>query len=295
MSLLDLHMHSYFSDDGEYSPITLVQMCAQTGVKVMAIADHNSVRAIDEAKEEAQKLGLRYIPAAEFDCSHNGLNLHVLGYGIDYTNPIFETIEENIIHQELKNSELKLKLTNDLGFNVTKEQLNKHSKNGVYTGEMFAEVLLNDPQYNEHELLKPYRIGGSRDANPYVNFYWDYYAQGKVCYTEVKFLTLKEMINIIHKNKGVAVLAHPGNNLKANFDLIDDMFELGLDGVETFSSYHSDQTNQFFYQKAIVHHKLVTCGSDFHGKTKPSIKIGQTGCTVDENTLISELEKKHLI
>lgn len=295
MSLLDLHMHSYFSDDGEYSPITLVQMCAQTGIKVMAIADHNSVRAIDEAKEEAQKLGLRYIPAAEFDCSHNGLNLHVLGYGIDYTNPIFETIEENIIHQELKNSELKLKLTNDLGFNVTKEQLNKHSKNGVYTGEMFAEVLLNDPQYNEHELLKPYRIGGSRDANPYVNFYWDYYAQGKVCYTEVKFLTLKEMINIIHKNKGVAVLAHPGNNLKANFDLIDDMFELGLDGVETFSSYHSDQTNQFFYQKAIVHHKLVTCGSDFHGKTKPSIKIGQTGCTVDENTLISELEKKHLI
>lgn len=295
MAQLDLHMHSYFSDDGEYSPTQLVEMCAQAGVKVMAIADHNSVKAIDEAKREALKHGLIYISAAEFDCTYKGLNLHVLGYGIDYVQAIFEELEENIIHQELKNSELKIQLTNSLGFEVSKEQLDEHSKNGVYTGEMFAEVLLNDPQYNEHELLKPYRLGGSRDANPYVNFYWDYYAQGKVCYTEIKFPTLEEMIKIIHENKGFAVLAHPGNNLKGNFNLIDEMFELGLDGVEAFSSYHTDEINQFFYQKAIDFNKFVTCGSDFHGKTKPSIKIGQTGCTVDENTLISELEKKHLI
>lgn len=35
---------------------------------------------------------------------------------------------------------------------------------------MFGEVLLNDQRYNENSLLKPYRSGGERSDNPYVNF-----------------------------------------------------------------------------------------------------------------------------
>jgi len=292
---IDLHMHTHYSDDGEYTPTQIVQMCYEKGVKIMAISDHNSVKAIGEAQREAEKLGLLYIPAAEFDCHFNGLNLHVLGYGFDYKQPIFYEIEENILTQELANSDLKLKLTNALGFEISKEQLDKVSKNGVYTGECFAEVLLSDPQYDHHEILKPYRKGGNRDSNPYVNFYWDFYAQGKPCYTEIKVPTLDEITKIIHDMKGVAVLAHPGNNLKGQFYIIDQMFQTGIDGVEAFSSYHNDETNQYFYNKAIRFDKLITCGSDFHGKTKPSIQLNQTGCLIDQNIIAKQLFEYHLI
>lgn len=47
--LMDLHMHSYYSDDGEFSPEELVRQCAMSGIRVMSIADHNSVRANDAA------------------------------------------------------------------------------------------------------------------------------------------------------------------------------------------------------------------------------------------------------
>ena len=191
----------------------------------------------------------------------------ILGYG-----------GEDILKQELNCSLKKLELTNQLGFDLKKEQLDALSSNGVYTGEMFGEALLKDERYVDHELLKPYRSGGSRSDNPYVNFYWDYYAQGKPCYTEVIFPSLEKTIQLINDHGGVAVLAHPGNNLKGKFDIFNEMVEKGLQGVECFSSYHSLETNDYFYQKAKELDLLYTCGSDFHGKTKPAIHLGENGC-----------------
>lgn len=277
-SYIDLHMHSLYSDDGEFTPSQLVEMCHEAGVKIMAIADHNWVKAIYEAKKKAEELKIKYIPAIEIDCTYKGINLHVLGYGIDYTNPAFNQLGEDILKQELNCSLKKLELTNQLGFDLKKEQLDALSSNGVYTGEMFGEALLKDERYVDHELLKPYRSGGSRSDNPYVNFYWDYYAQGKHCYTEVIFPSLEKIIQLINDHGGVAVLAHPGNNLKGKFDIFDEMVEKGLQGVECFSSYHSLETNDYFYQKVKELDLLYTCGSDFHGKTKSAVHLGENGC-----------------
>ena len=292
-SYIDLHMHSMYSDDGEYTPTQLVDMCHEADVKIMAIADHNWVKANEEAKKHADELGMTYIPAIEIDCTYKGVNLHVLGYGID-NQEVFNQLGEDIEKQEIACSMKKLELTNALGFDLKKEQLDALSTNGVYTGEMFGEALLNDLRYEDHELLKPYRQGGERSDNPYVNFYWDYYAQGKPCYTEIHFPTLEETIQLIHQHGGVALLAHPGNNLKGQFELFDEMVALGLDGVECFSSYHTTETNEYFYNKAKELNVLYTCGSDFHGKTKPSIHLGENGC-LNPQEIEDCLKAHHLI
>jgi predicted metal-dependent phosphoesterase TrpH len=282
-----------YSDDGEYTPTQLVDMCHEAGVKIMAIADHNWVKANEEAKKHADELGMTYIPAIEIDCTYKGVNLHVLGYGID-NQEVFNQLGEDIEKQEIACGMKKLELTNALGFDLKKEQLDALSTNGVYTGEMFGEALLNDSRYDDHELLKPYRQGGERSDNPYVNFYWDYYAQGKPCYTEIHFPTLEETIQLIHQHGGVALLAHPGNNLKGQFELFDEMVTLGLDGVECFSSYHTTETNEYFYNKAKELNVLYTCGSDFHGKTKPSIHLGENGC-LNPQEMEDCLKAHHLI
>ena len=58
-----------------------------------------------------------------------------------------------------------------------------------------------------------------------MNFYWDYYSQGKPCYVEIQYLSLQETIQIINEHGGIAVLAHPGNNLKGKFQLFDEIVE----------------------------------------------------------------------
>lgn len=291
-SYVDLHMHSKYSDDGEFTPTQLVDMCHEAGVKIMAIADHNWVKANDEAKARCEELGMTYIPAIEIDCTYAGLNFHVVGYGIndESLNELGESVEK----QEIACSANKLELTNALGFDLKKEQLDALSSNGVYTGEMFGEALLADERYVDYELLKPYREGGSRSDNPFVNFYWDFYAQGKPCYTEVKFPTVEETVKLINKHGGVAVLAHPGNNLKGRFELFDDMVKIGIQGVECYSSYHPVEVNEYFYNKAKELDILYTCGSDFHGKTKPAIVLGGNGCPTPEE-VEENLKKYNLI
>lgn len=292
---IDLHMHSKYSDDGEFTPTQLVEQCHEAGIRIMAIADHNSVKAIDEAKEAAVKLNIEYISAVEIDCTYKGINLHVLGYGIDYHDDDFIVLEENILNQELACSKEKVKLTNELGFEVDLTALDNLSDNGVYTGEMFGEVLLNDPRYLEHPLLNPYRNDGSRSDNPYVNFYWDFYAQGKPCYTRIIYPSLQETIALIKKHGGIVVLAHPGNNLKGQFEIFDEMVGIGIEGVEAFSNYHSFETVEYFYQTGKKHNILITCGSDYHGKTKPAIDLGECCCTIDEHDIEAQLREYKLI
>lgn len=291
---IDLHMHSYYSDDGEFSPKELVEKCKKCGIKVMAIADHNSVSANVQAQSLAKEYGITYIPAIEIDCTYKGVNLHVLGYGIDYENDAFKKIEEDIDKQNEHASLAMLMKTQALGFQITEKDMEELAANNlkkeIWTGEMFAEVLLHKEEYTSHAMLAPYRTGGSRSDNPFVNFYWDYYSQGKPCYVEIKYPSLEEIIEIIHKHHGFAVLAHPGINLKERADLLPSIVACGIDGIEAFSSYHTSLQTSYFFKQAKDLNLFVTGGSDYHGKTKPSIALGQYESLLSYDSLLMQLD-----
>ena len=69
MSTIDLHIHSSYSGDGEYTPLDIVARCAAHGITLAAIADHNSVRAVPEAMDAAAREGIRLLAAVELDCT----------------------------------------------------------------------------------------------------------------------------------------------------------------------------------------------------------------------------------
>jgi len=293
MNYIDLHMHSNVSYDGEFSPSEIVKKCFDSGIKIMAISDHNFVKAIEEEKEVCEKYGIIFIPAIEIDCRYKGLNFHVLGYGV--SDASFNKIGDDFYKANIVVNEKLVEMTEKLGFEIDRNKLDRLATNGLYFGEIFAELLLNDPKYYENEILKPYRNGGKRADNPYVNFYWDYYSLGKPCYAEVDEIDIKEAIKMIHKYNGKAVLAHPGINLKNNYELFDEIVKEGIDGVEVFSSYHDKKTCQYFLNKAKQHGLMITAGSDFHGKTKKSIKIGGTNCFINQKEIEEGLIKAKLI
>ena len=76
---LDLHLHSTASD-GTLSPSQLINKCAESGLKVVALTDHDTLDGIDEAIFQANKLGsIEVIPGIEISCSWNGAEIHILG------------------------------------------------------------------------------------------------------------------------------------------------------------------------------------------------------------------------
>ena len=292
MSYIDLHMHSNYSDDGEFSPQKIAELCLEKGVKYFAIADHNSTKGVAEAKEYCDDKDITIIPAIELDCTIDGVNLHLLGYNVDYKSDDFERIEENIIAQEQVASKERMRLVRELGINFEDSVIDGLSKNGVVNGEMIAEAAMLFDKNKENKLLNPYYEGGLRSDNPYVNFYWDYCSQGKPAYAEVKFISLQEAIKVVEDNGGVPVLAHLGNNVKENKDLLEKIIKAGVKGLEVYSSYHNEKQTAFYKDFAINNNLIMTCGSDFHGKTKPSISIGGISCEDNEEKIINELSKK---
>lgn len=272
-------MHSYYSLDGQYHVDELVAMAVEAGLDCISITDHNCVRANREAEEPCRQAGIRYVPGIEIDCSHKGRNFHVLGYFIDYDSEDFRKLEVHIVSQDRYVSGRILETVRNMGFDLNMEALLKLSEEmffrEIYPAEMIAEVLLNDSRYDDSEILKPYRKGGARGDNPNVNFYWDYFSQGQPGYTEVTYPPMRDIIAMIHGSGGLAVLAHPGQNLKEDREMVHDLIALGLDGLEVFSSYHSDEDIEYYYDAALSSDLLVTCGSDFHGRNKPQIEMGK--------------------
>lgn len=284
---MDLHMHSIKSDDGEYTPSMLMQLCKNAGLDVVAIADHNSVEGVAEAKMAAANLDLKLISAIEVDCTIDGVDLHVLGYGVNEFDQALVDLQTSLLQKEKNIAEEKLKLAHDLGLYLDVKKAFELSRNGSITGEIIAEVALMDER--NHDFMKEYLPGGSRGDSPYINFYWDYCSQGKPLYINIGYMSLGEAVNMIQNAGGTAVLAHPGNNTKENIALLDKIFAYDLIGIEAYSSYHTPEQVEFYRNYAEKHKLSISAGSDFHGKTKPNIHLGEMQCDYPAEIYLSNI------
>mgnify|MGYP002800014212 CR=1 FL=1 len=289
MSWIDLHMHSAFSNDGDFTPEELVGKCQAAGIRLMAVADHNSCKAVQGEMAEAKKRGISCISAIELDCCYENVDLHVLGYGIDVTDSRFAELEENLADEERASSAPRLQMMRERGLVIDEKKAYDLAHYGYVTGEVIAEVALADPRNDGHPMLKEYRPGGSRSDNPYVNFYWDWCAKGKEIYIPIHFISLREAISLIQSSGGTPVLAHPGNNVKEKDELLDEILKCGIEGIEVYSTYHSPEQIKYYRKKADDYHLAITCGSDFHGKTKPSIRLGTMDCGGEEDRIAEGL------
>jgi len=282
MSKIDLHSHSIYSCDGEYTPAQLIHFAKEAGLQYYAVSDHNTTKAVKETIALGAKENICVIPAVELDCMWNGYVFHVLGYGIDPDFPRFREIDEEIMRLEYNAARERVRLFNEAGIEIDEAEALAHAKDGCFvTGEIIAEILLNKPDAHEKPELLPYLPGGSRSDNPYVNFFWDFCDVGKPAYIEIPYISMSEAIDTIHRSGGVAVLAHPGNNLKKMMEALPDVLDEGFDGIEVYSTYHTPEQVEIFKAAAKERGLLITGGSDFHGKTKPSIHMGKFGLEED--------------
>lgn len=273
--MTDLHMHSRFSEDGEFTPSQLMELFHNAGAETVALTDHDTVAGVSEAKEAAERQGLNFITGIEIDCCLSGADFHILGYGIDITNDFFAYVEQNYARQFGDASDRMLAKLNAMGLYPKKQDLDRIAKDSYWKGgyyhECFGQALLENPDYADEPLLEPFRPGGKYAANPLFGFYLAYFSQGAPCYVKTEFPEVGEVIRGIHSAGGLAIVAHPANNIRDRHELLDELCDLGIDGFEAFSSYHTLEQNQYYFTEAKRRGLLVSVGSDFHGKVKPAI------------------------
>lgn len=293
MNHIDLHMHSMYSLDGEKKVEELLQIAKDSQIHTISIADHNSTKAYTDLKN-IENNEIQVIPAIEVDCTFHGKDFHILGYFIDPFHPVWEKIETRVSNMEKESGLKRLEIIqNKMGIKIDMDHLKQLRPNGVYEAESVCEVALSMPENDENPYLKEFRPGKKHGISPYVDFFWEYCAKGKMAYSPMEFMPMEEIIAIFRSQNAIISLAHPGNNVKEDDKLLEDIIALGIDGLEVYSSYHSKEQIEYYKLKADKHHLISTAGSDFHGKTKPHIHMGDCQMSLEDENKLIQFIKEH--
>ena len=285
-------MHSNYSEDGQYTPHELIQMGKEKGMKIMALSDHNTIIGVKEMIEAGKAEDIQIIPAIECSTVYRGMDVHLLGYGIDINYPYFvqlpDLLKKNSYTQFLKRCD---KMNEVYGLSLDGEKLWKEC-DGKAAWFTLCQAAFHDPKAKDIEDFQDYLPGGKRCNPAPVNFYWDKCQEGSPLRIPSTNPTLEDSIREIHNAGGLAFIAHPFNNFDHKEDYLQEVIDMGIDGIEAYSNYHTEKQNEFYEQYCLDHHLLISCGSDFHGNKKPSIIMGEYGLKKDGSTYIKDICRK---
>lgn len=254
MKFADLHLHTVFSD-GTYTPQQLVSESAKSGLSVIAITDHDTVGGIPSAIEIAKKENIELLPGIELTIEYNGIEIHMLGYLIDYKSASLteklKTLKQNRIERIYKITD-KLK---NMGVTLEPEAVFAVAGEGTVGRLHIARAMVKEKLVNSiYGAFKTY-IGDKCPA-----------------YVLGFRLSPQEAIKLIKDAGGIPVLAHP--YLMNNDELISEFSGFGLMGLEVYYPEHTQGMVNHYLDIAKKCNLLVTGGSDCHGETKPNVKIG---------------------
>lgn len=285
--MIDLHIHTNASSDGQHFPGEILAMARQKGLRTIAFADHNSVANVEEGFRLSAEWGIEFFSCMELNTLHQGLDLHLLAYFIDPRSSELQSWLEEIHRKKVEQAKTRMEKLNDLGFFFTEDDLQKYSDGRIPTGMSYLKAILSHPENRNDPRLRPY-IDGNRANSPYVNFYRDYLRGGKPAFVTMEDVSTITAIQKIKGMGGIPVLAHPSDTGEEN---ILHLVQNGLEGLEVYSPYHNPQEQKNFRVFAESHGLLITAGSDFHGKKiKPDVDLGQV--YGDHYDLVLKLKKE---
>lgn len=243
---IDLHVHTDKSD-GKLSPRDLIDKAIEKGLSGLAITDHDNIKAYGEVIGYAMEKEFLLIPGVELSAVEDDEEVHILGYFFDVEDvellDMLTCIQKNRYMRGIK----IIDKLNSMKIPISLDEVYKYSQGGYIGRPHIAKVLVD----------KGYVESMQEAFSVYLNY-------GKAAYVVKEGPNLEETIDLIHRAKGKAVLAHP--KLIKNQQLIDKVIGLGIDGIEVVHSKHKDaDTNK--YLNLVRKYKLfATGGSDCHGE-----------------------------
>jgi 3',5'-nucleoside bisphosphate phosphatase len=268
MAKADLHMHSTVSDGG-YDVPALIKKCAEAGLTVISLTDHDSTDGVENAGKLAEFYGIKLIAGIELSTRLHGQSIDILGYGIDIYHPHLQ--EKLQFHRDKRIARMHemINQCNRAGLEITFEEVEKEVTGVTFSRPHLANALI--------------KKGYGTSVN---NIFSEYIGYGKPCYVHKEDeMSPEEAMEVIHRAGGVAVAAHP-----VYYDIDKHLTrwleEKKLDGVEVYHRDHDDKTRKRFNKLVNEAEKrsgikfFRTGGTDFHHES-----YGRSGEIIGDSLL----------
>jgi predicted metal-dependent phosphoesterase TrpH len=258
--MLDLHMHSTFSD-GSLTPAELAQLARKTGIQAVALTDHDTTDGTAVFVEACRDQGVIGLAGVEISVDAPKGTLHMLGYGMDTAAPGFCEMLRRIRAGRSDRNQMILERLNALGLALTWEEVRSLAGEDVVGRPHFAEAMLRRGYIQSRE-----------------EAFDRYLGKGKPAYVDRLRFSAEDSIRAIREAGGVAVLAHPSTLELAPDALrraVESYAAVGLRGIEVYYAEHSVAAQKQYASLARAAGLILTGGSDFHGgNVNPGIRMG---------------------
>ena len=260
MTEVDLHLHTTYSD-GTLSPSQLVRKCAQGGLRVIAITDHDSTEGVAEAQQAALAYpGLSVIPGIELSTDVPGSEIHVLGYYVDLGDAGLQQTLESFRRGREERGLMMVERLAELGVAVSWERVRKLSDGGAIGRPHIAQAMV-EAGYVRYP----------KDA------FDQYLGRNGSAYVERPKLSPADAVKILAQNGALPVMAHPTysvsktgmGEVEALAGSLAELKSAGLVGMEVYyKDYTPDQVARL--KRLADRVGLVACGgSDYHASGNP--------------------------
>ncbi|MEY2954465.1 MAG: hypothetical protein RL530_66 [Actinomycetota bacterium] len=262
---IDLHMHSLRSD-GRGTPTLVMQEAKAAGLDIVALTDHDTVAGWDEARAEAARLGLGFVPGIELttrvqrDTEHK-FTVHMLAYMPDPNNPALQGVLTDSVESRLDRlQQITERLSED--FDITWEHVQEILADGKVAGRpAIADAMIE------------------RGIIPNRDPFFDWVRPGTKYYVPNRGVPETiDAIALIRAAGGVPVIAHPmarghgpnpGDPMPRAHFL--DLISAGLAGFEAFHRDVPEHVRDWLLALAAEFDLFVTGSSDYHGTGKPNL------------------------
>jgi predicted metal-dependent phosphoesterase TrpH len=224
-----------------------VQAAHAGGLHIVALTDHDTTAGVSEAISASEGL-VHVIPGIEVSCTHEGSEVHILGYFIDPTDALLVAFAERAgtVRRERMRAMVARLLA--LGINVTFEDVEAAA--GPHASAIGRPHLAR-------ALVSRGHVGTVNEA--FDRFIGD----AGPAYLPTDLAMPHQAIEMIHAVRGLAVWAHPRPDLFERE--IRRFVSWGMDGVECFRPRVDAADAIHFESVTRKLGMLVTGGSDWHG------------------------------
>ena len=249
-------MHSFCSD-GLRTPTQAVEEACAAGLQAMSLTDHDTVEGIPEATAAGERLGMEVVPGTELSAHVRDREVHILAYFIDCSDDqLGNSLEQSFASRHERGIAIVEKLKG-LGLRVSLDDVLSQAKGSPLGRPHIAAAMVeNGLVADKDEAFNRY-IG---DRGP--------------AFKPKPYTAAENVIELIHRTAGVAVLAHPGASLPEF--VIEQLVSHGLDGIEVFHPAHQPPQIDFYNGLADRYGLLKSGGADSHGNVDGT-RIGDYG------------------
>jgi hypothetical protein len=255
--VIDLHLHTTASD-GRLAPADLAALAAAAGLRVISVTDHDTVAGLGEARQAADRLGLRLVPGIEITSVENGRDVHVLGYFFDPdSRALAEFLREQRIDRIRRAREMAGRL-------------------GALGCAIDIEPVLGAAERESRSIGRPLladALAAGGHAADRRDAFDRFLAEGRPAFVPRRGPRVGEVVNLLATAGGIASLAHPGRT--ALDDRIAEFAQAGVAALEARHCDHDTLTEARYRQIARDLGLAVSGGSDFHAE--PSQHIDALG------------------